>query len=321
MNITVNQNRFNSSYDYQNYGSKKAKVNTPLAYNTNKTAAPTFTGWNPFDLIPVKSKFLDPVKRGFDNITTGIAKYYTVKVYTSPLAKWLAKHSENLDGIVGHMQVAGSVIISGMYMIQTLRQKDLDEDRKKTLAINQGLTFGVSTLGSYLIDNSLDEWWESVTQKYASKQLGDDKLSEKIRTLNMATMKDDLRKAGSVLTIDQKLTEKKQYKALQKQWAKLKKDAKSPLVNALKYIEENAPNTGMEKEIYGMGVFKKLLVFGTVYRFLSPVAVTPLASKIGDWLAENKKQKAEKTAEATASGNTSPKTQDGKKPEETKQAA
>ena len=54
------------------------------------------------------------------------------------------------------MQVAGSVIISGMYMTQTLRNNQLDEDRKKTLAINQGLTFLMSTVGSYLIDDALD---------------------------------------------------------------------------------------------------------------------------------------------------------------------
>ncbi len=75
------------------------------------------------------------------------------------------------------MQVAGSVIISGMYMTQTLRNNQLDEDRKKTLAINQGLTFLMSTVGSYLIDDALDGialWEKNVSLKYAKKYLGED---------------------------------------------------------------------------------------------------------------------------------------------------
>ena len=41
-----------------------------------------------------------------------------------------------------------------MYMAQTLKNNQLDEDRK-LFAINQGLTFLISTVGSYLIDDAL----------------------------------------------------------------------------------------------------------------------------------------------------------------------
>jgi len=41
------------------------------------------------------------------------------------------------------------------------------------------------------------------------------------------------------------------------------------------------------KNIRGMGVLKKLAVFGTVYRFLGPVAVTPLANYVGGILAKH----------------------------------
>ena len=37
-----------------------------------------------------------------------------------------------------------------------------------------------------------------------------------------------------------------------------------------------------------MGVLKKLVVFGTVYRFLAPVAVTPFATMIGNKLVHAK---------------------------------
>ena len=272
MNITLNTNNFNTQYSqYNRAGQKK----TPVTYNYNNQS---FTGFNPMDAIPQKSKFLSKFQKsmseGFDKFTTGMATYYTTKLYTSPLAIWLAKQTDKLSGVVDHMQVVGSTIISGMYMIKTLNNKDFDEDRKKTLAINQGLTFGVSTLGSYLIDSELDNIWENFTQKYAAKQLGDKDLPKKIAGLNAAKIKDAEQKFG-------------------KPWKEIGKKQRPKLVSALQYIEDNVPNTGIEAKIRGMGVLKKLLVFGTVYRFISPVAVTPLAS----WVSNKYFAKPKKTAE------------------------
>lgn len=299
MNVTLNANRFNTPYGYQtkkNPNNNNYYNKTNYAQNNNNVS---FTGnklFSIFDAIPIKSKFLDPMKRGFDELTTGIAEHYTVKLYTSKPAQWLAKSAEKLDSVVDHMQVMGSVIISGMYMIQTLRQKNMDEDRKKTLAINQGLTFGVSTLGSYLIDSSLDEIWESLTQKYAAKQIGDEKLPEKIAKLNDTIIKDAEAKTGL-------------------EWKKIGKKQRPKLVTALKYIEDNVPNTGVESKIRGMGVCKKLFVFGTVYRFIAPVAVTPIASWLGEKLVAGKK----KAAAAKTQDNKPAKTE--QKPEENKKAA
>lgn len=275
MNITLNSNNFNTQYYNYNKNNNAGQSKLQASYNNQ-----TFTGINPVDALPAKSKFLGNFKKaisnGFDKFTTGIATYYTTKLYTSPVSLWLAKHTDKLDGVVDHMQVVGSVIISGMYMKKTLRNNDLDEDRRKTLAINQGLTFGVSTLGSYLIDNSLDSMWEKFTQKYASKQLGDKKLPEKIAKLNEGIIKDAERKFN-------------------KQWKDISKKQKPKLIDTLKYIEDNVPNTGIESKIKGMGVLKKLLVFGTVYRFLSPVAVTPLASMLGNYLSAKTTKKTDKS--------------------------
>lgn len=292
MNITLNTNNFNTQYSqYNRAGQKK----TPAYYNNNNYNH-SFTGINPIDALPTKSKFLgkfkDAIKGGFDKFTTGIARFYTTKLYTSPFALWLAKHTDKLSGVVDHMQVAGSVIISGMYMLKTLNNDDFDEDRKKTLAVNQGLTFAVSTFGSYLIDSKLDNIWEKFTQRYASKQLGDSKLSEKIAKLNEPIIKEAEKKFG-------------------KPWKKLSKRQKPKLIDTLKYIEDNVPNTGIESKIRGMGVLKKLLVFGTVYRFISPVAVTPFASMISNKFFAKSKKSADQD-----------KTQDKNvKPEENKKVA
>ena len=162
MNISLNTTNYNTQY-YNNKSSNFGnKTQNNLLYNNN----PSFTSLNN---VPQKSQFLNPISKAFDKFTDWISKNYTDKLYTSWLAKKLAQKTDKLDSVVDLMSIAGSVVISGMYMFQTLRNPNLDEDRRKTLAINQGLTFAVSTLGSVLIDNSLDKWWEGKTQKYVEK--------------------------------------------------------------------------------------------------------------------------------------------------------
>jgi hypothetical protein len=209
----------------------------------------------------------------YANFTYAIGRNYTLKLYTSPVAKFLANHIKNLKGVVDHMQVMGSVIISGMYMRQTLTNKDFVDDRKRTLAINQGLTFALSTLGSYFIDSSLDKKWEQLTAKYAEKKTGDKDFSKKLNALNKSIIE----------------------KAEQEQgisFKKMPKDKRPKLYTVIDYIEERMPDDKLEGHIKGMGILKKLIVFGTIYRFVSPVLVTPIATWIGNNLCNKKKPEA-----------------------------
>lgn len=268
MNITFNTNNFNSQYNYRNNTNNLKK--SGISYNQ-----PSFTA-GVYD-IPQKSKLLAPFKKAFDKFTDFLSDNYTTKLYTSKLANWLAGHTEKLSSVVDHMQVAGSVIISGMYVTQTLRNKDLDEDRRKVLGLNQAMTFGLSTLGSYVLDRKLDNWWEGITANFAGKRLGDPDLKNKLKAINENIIKDAETKFG-------------------KPWKKLSKKEKPALTTTLKYIEKNIPNEHLESLLRGMGVLKKIVVFGTVYRFISPVAVTPLASWVGNKYFAKKPENTENKA-------------------------
>lgn len=136
------------------------------------------------------------------------------------------------------MQVMGSIIISGMYMTQTLKNKQLDEDRRRTLAINQGLTFALSTIGSYTIDNMLDSKWERLTAKYAQKQTGDSSFIEKLAQHN----KEKLAKFNADKTA-----------------GRLAEDAKFKATSVLDYIAQTTQDKGLESRLRGMGVLKNWL--------------------------------------------------------------
>lgn len=273
MNVTLQTNKFNSQYSYNANQNKQTKRNNLPLYSQ-----PSFKG---IEDLPAKSNLLNPFKRAFNAITSWIADKYTANLYTSKLAKFLSNHTEKLDSVVDHMQVMGSIIISGMYMTQTLRNKQLDEDRRRTLAVNQGLTFLLSTIGSYTIDRSLDTWWENITAKYAQGQTGDNQLIDKIKRMNDEIIKNAEQTHNTT-------------------WKNIPKKQRPKLVTTLSYIEENMPNTGLESKLRGMGVLKKLIVFGTVYRFLAPVVVTPFATMIGNKLANHKNNSTDKKATEVA---------------------
>ena len=165
MNVSLQTNNFNPQY---------------RKYNNNRQQ--TFTGIE----IPGSSKLLNPVKNLVNAATSKVAEQYTARIYTSKAAEWLAGRTEKLSSVVDHMQVIGSVIISGMYMLRTLQNKELskDKDGRNTLIINQGLTFGLATASGYFLDSKLDNIWEKFTQKYAARQLNDDKFVNKISDMN-----------------------------------------------------------------------------------------------------------------------------------------
>ncbi len=215
--------------------------------------------------MPIKSAFLNPFKKGYENFVHRIAKYYTAPLYQSKLARKCAENADKLDGPAGHMQTVGSFIVTGMYMEQTMTNKSLDEKKKKTLAVNQLLTLVASTLGAYIVDGKLNKMWENLTRKYIAKNLDISKneLDERIKEWNV----------GEKQKFDYKVS-----------IGDIAKDAEFKKGKVEDYIEKTMTDSDIVKYVKGMGILKKMLVFGIIYRFISPVAVTPIANWIGNKL-------------------------------------
>lgn len=248
MNVTFNTANFNN---YKNYN------------NQRKNSSVAFTS---VVVLPQKSGLLNPFKNSMDKITDFIAKRYTKHVYESPIAKWLSRR-EDASQIVNHMQMLGSVIVSGMYMTQTLRNKNMDDETKKKLSINQALTWVAATAGAYWLDDFLAQTWDNkVSLKYAKKFLNDPELAQKIANHN--------KELKEVFEKDAKNTGKK-----------FEPD------NVLKYVTKKVKNAALETDLKGLDVLKSLVVFGTIYRFVSPVAVTPIANWVGDKFFSSKNTK------------------------------
>lgn len=178
-----------------------------------------------------KSKFFAPVKKffkpmtdswhkGMDKVTTSIAKGTAKILEIKPVEKLIDK-TKNNDYLVSHLTVLTSLVLSGFYMKKTMENKDLEEAKKKTLAINQGAVLVLSTALSYTFD------------RYAKKHIT--QFSDNFVLAN----------AGE----DAKMIDK--YKV-------------------------------------GIKAAASMMIFGIMYRFIAPVAVTPVANHIGNKIQDKK---------------------------------
>ncbi len=263
MNVTLNTTRPDYSYRYNNNSEK------------NYASAQSFGG-----SMPIQSAFLNPFKKGMDKLTDKIAQYYTAPLFSSKITNWLSK-KDNIGSIVDHMQTIGSVVISGMYMTQTLRNQNMDEKRKKTLAVNQGLTLVASTGIAYLFSHwFLGPWNNKISMPYAAKKLN----------TSVEQLEKDLN------THREKI--KKLYIEKHPDDVELKKFKKP---NLMHYVDKGLKDADLAGKLKGLDVLKSLIIFGSVYRFLGPVAVTPVANWIGDKLFGNTGK--DKQAEAVKAQN------------------
>lgn len=173
-----------------------------------------------------------------------ISEFYG-KHYGKPMydKKWIQDASEKMTKFPGqmteHMATLGSILTSGVYMYRTLTNKDLDADKRKTLAINQGLCCLIPTIGAYTVSNKMAKFKKNVEYR---------------------------------------------YRGLKEQQV------------ALGQISEQEAKVLKEKlgtNLKGLGALTGLATFTLIYRYLTPVIVTPVANWMGNKLnAKDDKQKA-----------------------------
>ncbi|MDY6310801.1 MAG: hypothetical protein SPL73_06260 [Cyanobacteriota bacterium] len=336
----------NTSYPANNYNFYRNKFNADNVYKNNNNSnnaanTPAFTG-----LFPKDSKFLEPFKRGMGKVTDGIAHYFLEPLMSSKAGKWL-DNREDAGHIVDHMQTLGSCVVTGMYMTQTLRNKEMDSDRKKTLAINQGLTLVVSNIIAHVFSRKLENQWDkNISMKYAGWRLGFTKqeVAEKLKQYQIKDAKsyynrhqdyDALKQykaqfdeylktdtklaeyikahpeeeALKILTTKAKFNKNKGYKnyKLPNLVAYVEKEVNSADIN-LEKAGKNLGNLG--KELKGLNIFKSLLIFTSVFRFIGPVAVTPVASWIADKFIHPSKGEKQTAATDKADNKAADKTTD-----------
>lgn len=243
----------------------------------------------------------------YDKVTEKLAKDYFVRFYNSKFAEKFVEKTSGVKNMTTHMSALGATLISGMYIVRTLQNEKLDKEKRKTLAINDALTWGLSTAGSYFLDAKLGNWWEGVTTRFAANyltkhpeaknmqllgnwdpkniyemidkapQMAIDKYEQMKKTLSAADFEAWLKKVNF---------KEKHFEQLKEQVANGAKPK-----NILELNLDVLRNKDLTTMIKGMGVLKTLFIFGMVYRYVVPVLVMKPANKLGAYIHKKNAEK------------------------------
>ena len=168
-------------------------------------------------------------------------KYYGKPIMESDAIRNVAAKLSLLPGkLTQHMMTLGSLVTSSVYMTRTLQNEDLDPERKKTLAVNQGLCFIIPTVAAYTVD------------KFLNKHIKDFEYS----VSNLIQHAKDMEAFGG----------------------------------------EKMPAHLNSKNVKGIRILASIGVFSLIYRYITPVLVTPLANWISDkfFASDNEEQEVAK---------------------------
>lgn len=120
-------------------------------------------------------------------IAKGIIKATNTKVFEAAVD--FTKRHRKLDKyLYSHLIVFGSTLLSGFYVLKTLQNKQLEDKKRKTLAINQGLTWALSTVLAYTFDIAVNDKFTSMVNKFkeVNKTIDADKLDKMSAGLKVA---------------------------------------------------------------------------------------------------------------------------------------
>lgn len=260
--------------------------NTPKrAYVTNQrtVAQPKFTG-----AASVATAATEKASEGlYGKFTEWIANNYYKRFYNSKAAKYIVDHtnSPKWNNMTTHMSALGSTLISGMYVVKTLENDKLDPEKRKTLAINDTLTWAISTGCAYWLDDKLGKACDKATTRAVANHL----------------LKDpDAKRADLFGDWDPK-----NLKIMMKEWYNhikpdsvegkelVEKLGKQSYSNIRDFNLDILKNKKITTQIDGISALKSLFVFGMVYRYLVPVLVMKPANWIGNYFHDKKAQKAQ----------------------------
>lgn len=265
-------------------------------------------------------------------VVNGLSGFYEKVVANKGFQKFIKKFS-NSNRTFTHVMVAESVLLSGFYMINTLRNKKIKKEQKPQMLINDTLTLGVSAAGAYLVEDKISDVVMKGAEKYFGAHKGFyTKIGEKVAAANkdelLTKVAEVAGKKGSELKegieqVSSKMAS--QLKGIVGEEGKLKafqitQDKLASVQNAVKEtITQNAGNVDKAKEavkglvddVYnsaaargeadkilpGINKLKVIIILGIIYRYLGPVVITPIANKISSKMFANKKENVDKSQE------------------------
>lgn len=158
-----------------------------------------------------------------------------------------------------HLIAAESLLLSGFYMNETAKSKKIEPDQKQPMIINQGIVAIACTIGAYTIDGRINTAVKKFKNDYkeAFKEMKAAKHAELLQEMKYAF----------------KNAEKVSFA-----------DKRKFVENFIKQGTANkvlAPGQ-LAKRLDGISFLKSTVIFASIYRFIGPVVLTPVANWISN---------------------------------------
>ena len=295
------------------------KVNfQPQILNNNRyynQSAATFTAAPAAKVLAEagkKSKLFEPFKKGFDNTVDFLVKNYYARMCNSKAAIKFAKNTEKMGDMTQHMAALGATLISAMYVVRTLQNDNLDPQKRKTLALNDTMTWAISTLGAYGLNNRLASWFDNMTGRFVANYLKnnpitdmydkDGKVIGKLDSRNKELLGEWKFENINQVVKDSTETVLKKYEEmkasfgadtegfnnwLKKVWMKeshFEELKENPIRNLEDFNAKLLKNKKLDIPIKGFPILKTLFIFTIVYRYIVPVLIMKPANWIGNYI-------------------------------------
>ena len=165
-----------------------------------------------------------------------------------------------------HLIAAESLLLSGFYMNETAKSKKIEPDQKQPMIINQGIVAIACTIGAYTFDGFVNNAIKKfkITYAEAFKEMKAAKHAELLQEMKYA-----FSNAEKV-----SFAEKRKF-----------------VENFIKAGTANrvlSPGQ-LAKRLDGISFLKSTVIFASIYRFIGPVVLTPVANWISNKFQADKK--------------------------------
>jgi len=125
----------------------------------------------------------NPVAKLYDNGLEKLAKFFG-KILDNKKVQNYAEKLQN-TAIENHVMAASGTIVSSFYVINTLKSKKIEEERKGPLIYNSIISWALATSGGYTVDKLLNKYLKKFEANYKKVNAGDKNLEKQLRGIKI----------------------------------------------------------------------------------------------------------------------------------------
>lgn len=217
--------------------------------STNQNNQPQFKGKITADSEKLNflEKIIQKLAKPIEPLIEKMAQNKHIKKFSESMANGNSEKSALMRNILTTGQALTGTLV---YITSTMKSKKIEEDRKKTLAANQLITWTGSAIGAFVLNNAIQKGFNKIAADY--KKYNIEKLENNLEEIT------------------------------KKELPSLEKLEKRKITQITPEVMEKVKKIQLEKlEFRSNGIAKTaptMIAFAFIYRFLTPIIATPLAN-------------------------------------------